>query len=188
MLAAMNPCPCGFFGDPTRGCQCTPPMIQRYVTKISGPLLDRIDIHIEVPSVKYTELRAPTSSENSNSVRQRVIAARQRQLERFRSEKKTYSKAQMAPKLIRKHCTINAESEKLLENAVAGSASPPAPTIASLKSPAPSPTSKPPPKSSASISAKPSSTAPWTGPTGSSLHSLHPFSGRTSPNPPLTCL
>ena len=119
LAAAMNPCPCGFFGDPTRECQCTPPMIQRYVSKISGPLLDRIDIHIEVPSVKYKELRAPVSSEDSNSVRQRVIAARQRQLERFHSEKKTYSNAQMAPKLIRKHCTINAESEKLLENAVA---------------------------------------------------------------------
>src|ERR1700674_1237400 len=63
LAAAMNPCPCGYFGDPTRDCHCTPPMIQRYVSKISGPLLDRIDIHIEVPAVKYKELRAPSSAE-----------------------------------------------------------------------------------------------------------------------------
>ena len=118
LAAAMNPCPCGYFGDPTRECHCTPPMIQRYVSKISGPLLDRIDIHIEVPSVKYKELRAPSPTEDSTAVRARVIAARNRQVERFKSEKKTYSNAQMAPKLIRKHCAISAEGEKLLENAV----------------------------------------------------------------------
>jgi magnesium chelatase family protein len=118
LAAAMNPCPCGYFGDPTRECHCTPPMIQRYVSKISGPLLDRIDIHIEVPAVKYKELRAPPSAEDSAAVRQRVIAARDRQLERFRAEKKTYSNAQMMPKMIRKHCTITAEGEKLLENAI----------------------------------------------------------------------
>ncbi|HET8925105.1 MAG TPA: YifB family Mg chelatase-like AAA ATPase [Candidatus Acidoferrum sp.] len=118
LAAAMNPCPCGYFGDPTRECHCTPPMIQRYVSKISGPLLDRIDIHIEVPAVKYKELRAPSSSEDSASVRQRVIAARDRQVERFRGEKKTYANAQMMSKMIRKHCTISAEGEKLLENAI----------------------------------------------------------------------
>src|ERR1700688_4367503 len=106
LAAAMNPCPCGYFGDPTRECHCTPPMIQRYVSKISGPLLDRIDIHIEVPAVKYKELRAPSSAEDSASVRQRVIAARNRQLERFQKEKKTYANAQMMPKMIRKHCAI----------------------------------------------------------------------------------
>src|SRR6516225_100256 len=95
LAAAMNPCPCGYFGDPTRECRCTPPMIQRYVSKISGPLLDRIDIHIEVPAVKYKELRAPSSSEDSAAVRSRVIAARQRQAERFRGEKKIYANAQM---------------------------------------------------------------------------------------------
>src|SRR5881394_1188243 len=89
LAAAMNPCPCGYFGDPTRECHCTPPMIQRYVSKISGPLLDRIDIQIEVPSVKYKELRAPASIEDSATVRERVIAARERQSARFSSEKKT---------------------------------------------------------------------------------------------------
>jgi len=118
LAAAMNPCPCGYFGDPTRECHCTAPMIQRYVSKISGPLLDRIDIHIEVPAVKYKELRTPSSSEDSAVVRARVIAARQRQAERFKSEKKTYCNAQMASKLIRKCCAILQEGEKLLENAV----------------------------------------------------------------------
>src|SRR5262249_26445984 len=102
LAAAMNPCPCGYFGDATRDCQCTPPQIQRYVSKISGPLLDRIDIHIEVPAVKYRELRAPVLSEDSLAVRQRILEARQRQMERFASEKKTYANAQMSPKLIRK--------------------------------------------------------------------------------------
>jgi len=118
LAAAMNPCPCGYFGDPTRECHCTPPMIQRYVSKISGPLLDRVDIQIEVPAVKYKELRGPVSSEDSAGVRGRVIAARQRQTERFQGEKKIYSNAQMMPKMIRKHCAISAEGEKLLEEAL----------------------------------------------------------------------
>lgn len=118
LAAAMNPCPCGYFGDPTRECHCSPPMIQRYVSKISGPLVDRIDIHIEVPAMKYKELRAPASAEDSACVRQRVIAARNKQLERFAQEKKTYANAQMMPKMIRKHCAITPEGEKLLENAI----------------------------------------------------------------------
>jgi magnesium chelatase family protein len=84
----------------------------------SGPLLDRIDIHIEVPAVKYKELRAPSSSEDSAAVRGRVIAARNRQIERFKGEKKMYCNAQMSPKLLRKHCAITADGEKLLANAV----------------------------------------------------------------------
>jgi len=120
MLAgAMNPCPCGFFGDPTRECRCTPAQIQRYVSKISGPLLDRIDIHIEVPAVRYRELRSPAPAEGSAEVRERVMRARQAQLNRFAGGKQVYSNAQMPPKLIRKHCQISAEGEKLLETAVA---------------------------------------------------------------------
>ena len=118
LAAAMNPCPRGYFGDPTRECHCTPLMIQRYVAKISGPLLDRIDIQIEVPSVKYKELRAPAASEDSAAVRTRVMEARQRQHTRFTAEKNTYLNAQMAPKMIREHCAISPEGEKLLENAV----------------------------------------------------------------------
>src|SRR5579862_6718782 len=117
LAAAMNPCPCGFFGDPSHQCQCTPPQIQRYVSKISGPLLDRIDIHIEVPAVKYRDLRGGPLSEDSAAVRARVLAARQRQLRRLSGEK-IYANAQMSPKLIRQHCAISAEGERLLETAI----------------------------------------------------------------------
>jgi magnesium chelatase family protein len=118
LAAAMNPCPCGYFGDPTRECHCSPPQIQRYVSKISGPLLDRIDIHIEVPAVKYKELRGDPGIESSAAVRERVMAARSRQLERYAGEKSIYANAQMPPKLLRKHCAICADGEKLLENAI----------------------------------------------------------------------
>jgi magnesium chelatase family protein len=118
LAAAMNPCPCGYFGDPTRECHCTPPMIQRYVSKISGPLLDRIDIQIEVPAVKYKELRATTAPEDSATVRQRVMAARNRQVQRYKGERNVYANAQMLPKMIRKYCGISADGEKLLENAI----------------------------------------------------------------------
>jgi magnesium chelatase family protein len=117
LAAAMNPCPCGFFNDPSRQCTCTPPMIQRYVSKISGPLLDRIDIHIDMPAVKYRELREDAGGESSEEVRERVIKARERQLCRYQGEK-IYSNAQMSPRLIRKYCAISAECEKLLEDAV----------------------------------------------------------------------
>jgi magnesium chelatase family protein len=119
LAAAMNPCPCGFFGDGTRECKCTPPQIQRYVSKISGPLLDRIDIHIEVPAVKYRELRSDAAVEESAAVRARVERARQAQLARFAGEKKIFANAQMPPRMIRKHCAISADAEKMLENAVA---------------------------------------------------------------------
>ena len=118
LAAAMNPCPCGFFGDATHECHCTPPQIQRYVSKISGPLLDRMDIHIEVPAVKYKELRGETTAEDSAAVRERVLHARQRQQQRFAGEKRVYANAQMPPKLIRKHCAISADGERLLETAV----------------------------------------------------------------------
>jgi magnesium chelatase family protein len=119
LAAAMNPCPCGFFGDGTRECHCSPPQIQRYVAKISGPLLDRVDIHIEVPAVKYKELRGDVEIEGSDAVRDRVIRARRRQLERFAGEHKVYANAQMPPKLLRKCCAISAEGERRLETAIA---------------------------------------------------------------------
>ncbi len=98
--------------------QCRGQSIQRYLSKISGPLLDRSDIRIEVPSVKYKELRAPAASEDSAAVRTRVIEARKLQHKRCTSEKNTQCHAQMAPKMIRKHGAISADGEKLLENAV----------------------------------------------------------------------
>jgi magnesium chelatase family protein len=117
LAAAMNPCPCGFWNDPTRECKCTPMQIQRYVSKISGPLLDRIDIHIDVPAVKFKELSSDMQGESSEDIRRRVVQARRIQLERFIGEK-IFSNAQMSPRLIRKYCVIDSASKALLENAI----------------------------------------------------------------------
>jgi magnesium chelatase family protein len=122
MLAtAMNPCPCGYFNDPTRECRCTPLQIQRYVGRISGPLLDRIDIHIDVPAVRFKELSdrgepAPRG-EGSAEIRARVVAARARQIERLKGEG-VFSNAQMTPRLIRRHCRLDPECERVLEAAM----------------------------------------------------------------------
>ncbi len=117
LAAAMNPCPCGYFNDRSRECHCTPPMIQHYISKISGPLLDRIDIHIDVPAVNYRELRASSSPESSKEIRERVLHARQVQLERFKAGK-IYCNAQMSPRQIRAHCDLSADCERLLERAM----------------------------------------------------------------------
>jgi magnesium chelatase family protein len=119
LAAAMNPCPCGYFNDKSRECMCTPPMIQRYVAKISGPLLDRIDIHIEVPAVQYKELRGGAAAEGSLEIRGRVMAAREQQQKRFmKAGDKIYSNAQMTTRQIRTHCELGADSERLLERAM----------------------------------------------------------------------
>jgi magnesium chelatase family protein len=120
MLAgAMNPCPCGYFNDKSRECLCTPPMIQRYVAKISGPLLDRIDIHIEVPAVQYKELRGSAAAEGSAQIRARVMAARERERERFaKASEKIYANAQMTTRQIRAYCELGPDSERLLERAM----------------------------------------------------------------------
>ncbi len=119
LAAAMNPCPCGYFNDKSRECLCTPPMIQRYVAKISGPLLDRIDIHIEVPAVQYKELRGGAAAENSAHIRTRVMAARERQRERFQKGKeKNYAIAQMTTRQIRAYCELGPDAERLLERAM----------------------------------------------------------------------
>ena len=112
MVAAMNPCPCGYFGDPNRECRCTPPQIQRYVGKISGPLLDRIDIHVEAPPVKYRELHDAGPSECSEDIRARVEHAREIQTRRG------FPNARMPSKQIRQHCKLDERGEKTLETAV----------------------------------------------------------------------
>ena len=118
LAAAMNPCPCGFWNDPTRECRCTPLQIQRYVGRISGPLLDRIDIHVDVPAVRFKELAGTGApSESSAEIRVRVNAARERQLERFRTDG-IFANAQMSPRQIRRHCQLDAECERLLESAM----------------------------------------------------------------------
>ena len=111
LAAAMNPCPCGFFNDKTRECHCTQPMIQRYVSKISGPLLDRIDIHIDVPAVNYKELRDKAQApEGSSQIRSRVMRAREVQLDRFAANKeRIYSNAQMGSKQIRAYCELSTD-------------------------------------------------------------------------------
>src|SRR2546421_1488106 len=98
LAAAMNPCPCGFHNDRSRDCQCSPPMIQRYISKISGPLMDRIDIHIDVPAVNYKDMRAAAAPEGSDQIRERVVRARETQLNRFATgQERLYCNAQMAP-------------------------------------------------------------------------------------------
>ncbi len=120
LAAAMNPCACGYFGDRTRECHCTTAMIQRYVSKISGPLLDRIDIHIDVPAVNYKELRGSDgNAESSAQIRDRVVRARQIQLNRFATAgEKIYGNAQMTTRQIRTYCELGTESERLLERAM----------------------------------------------------------------------
>ncbi|MGB7622920.1 MAG: YifB family Mg chelatase-like AAA ATPase [Terriglobia bacterium] len=117
LAAAMNPCPCGHFNDPTRECNCTPPQIQRYISRVSGPLLDRIDIHIDVPAVKYKELASKETTESSTTIRERVAYTRRVQQGRFEGER-IYSNAQMTPRLIRKYCVIEEACNRLLENAI----------------------------------------------------------------------
>jgi len=118
LVASMNPCPCGYFGS-SRECKCSPPMIQRYVGKISGPLMDRIDIHIDVPAVKFKELRGKDvpAGEASTAVRDRVIRAREIQHARF-GNNGVFSNSAMTPAQIRKFCALDAESEALLEKAM----------------------------------------------------------------------
>lgn len=120
LAAAMNPCPCGYHGSGQRECPCSPTMIQRYVSKISGPLMDRIDIHIDVPAVNYKELRGPDNkAESSAQIRERVVRARDVQLNRFAAAgERNYSNAQMSSRQIRAYCDLGTDSERMLERAM----------------------------------------------------------------------
>jgi magnesium chelatase family protein len=117
LVAAMNPCPCGFFGDTQNQCSCSPLVIQRYRSRISGPLLDRIDIHIEVPAVKYKELSEPKSAETSVAIRARVNEARDVQLKRF-LEMSFFCNAKMGARELRSFCQVDSAAERLLELAI----------------------------------------------------------------------
>ena len=117
LIGAMNPCPCGFYTDPNRECTCTMPQILRYRSKISGPLMDRIDIHVEVPAVKYRDLTGEASGEDSEAIKARVNRARGIQRQRF-AGKRIYSNAQMTPRYLKKHCQIGESSKVLLEQAI----------------------------------------------------------------------
>src|SRR5882672_7040171 len=113
-----NPHPCGFFNDKSRECHCSPQVIQRYVAKISGPLLDRIDIHIDVPAVNYKELRSGAGPEGSKQIRERVLRAREIQLNRFAVGERIFSNAQMGTRQIRAYCELSTDCERLLERAM----------------------------------------------------------------------
>ncbi len=120
LVASMNPCPCGYFGSNVEGhtCTCSPTMIQKYVSRISGPLLDRIDIHVEVPAVKYDELSRDPKGERSEVIQKRVNAARNAQHQRFSGSNKTYSNADMESKQIREFCQIEDDGKKLMKIAI----------------------------------------------------------------------
>lgn len=118
LVAAMNPCPCGYYGDLKRECRCGANVIQKYRQRISGPLLDRIDLHVEVPTVEYKTLSSTEATESSETIRQRVESARAIQSERFKAERGIYTNSAMTPRLIRKHCELDAEASGYLEHAM----------------------------------------------------------------------
>ena len=117
LVAAMNPCPCGYSTDPRRECRCTPGQIQKYMAKISGPLLDRIDLHVEVPALSYNELISPKSSEASSEVSLRVAKVREMQQQRFALET-ILCNAEMNPRHVKSYCKVDEEGHRILKMAI----------------------------------------------------------------------
>ncbi|MFQ5570860.1 MAG: YifB family Mg chelatase-like AAA ATPase [Rhodothermales bacterium] len=118
LVASMNPCPCGHLTDPMRECVCAPPQVQRYLSRISGPLLDRIDLHIEVTPVSFDELNARGDGEPSAAVRARVVATRLEQAERFRDLPSVYCNAQMGTRQVRRYCSLDEAGQQLMKMAI----------------------------------------------------------------------
>jgi magnesium chelatase family protein len=118
LIASMNPCPCGFFNHPEKECTCPPGAVQKYLNKISGPLLDRIELHVEVTPVDFNELSGNKSSEKSTSICERVIAAREIQAERYKKNPGIYCNAQISSKMLKEICVIDAVAQNLLKNAM----------------------------------------------------------------------
>ncbi len=120
LVSSMNPCPCGFYTDPKKNCRCvcSPGVVQRYLNKISGPLLDRIDIHLEIVPVSFDKLSETRSTENSASIRERVIEARNVQEARYTDIADIHSNSQMSSKLVTKYCKIDAEGQQLIKTAM----------------------------------------------------------------------
>jgi magnesium chelatase family protein len=118
LIASMNPCPCGYYNHPTRDCQCGPGVVQKYLNKVSGPLLDRIDLHVEVTPVDFKELSSTRQTETSAEIRERVIKARDIQQERFKDKEGLYSNAQMESQLVQDMCQISEASKLLLGRAM----------------------------------------------------------------------
>lgn len=118
LIASMNPCPCGYYNHPEKDCICSPGIVQKYLSKISGPLLDRIDLHIEVTPVDFNELSLRVQSENSATVRDRVIKAREKQSGRFIANKEVHCNAQMEDRMVREICRVSAAGQTLLKTAM----------------------------------------------------------------------
>jgi len=118
LVASMNPCPCGFYNHPEKECMCGPGVVQKYLSRISGPLLDRIDLHVEVTPVNFNELSSDRPYEKSEHIRERVIKAREIQTARFETQKEVYCNAQMSSKAVREICRINEPSQLLLKKAM----------------------------------------------------------------------
>jgi magnesium chelatase family protein len=119
LISSMNPCPCGYFNHPEKECSCPPGMVQKYLNKISGPLLDRIDLHVEVTPVKFSELSGSTEGlEKSNAIRERVIKAREIQTERYKDLDGIYCNAQINTQLLREYCQLDNASQNLLKKAM----------------------------------------------------------------------
>ena len=116
LIASMNPCQCGYYGSQEKQCTCKPEQIKKYMSRISGPLLDRIDIHIEVNKVNYKQLEEKNQAESSKEIRKRVNQARKIRLERYK-EYPIYSNSELTPKLIEKFCQLNNESKQILKTA-----------------------------------------------------------------------
>lgn len=118
LVASMNPCPCGYYNHPEKECICPPGTVQKYLSKISGPLLDRIDLHVEVTPVNFSELSSDRLAEKSGDIRERVIRAREKQIERFGEKPDLHANAQMSPQMVRDICKINAAGQTLLKKAM----------------------------------------------------------------------
>lgn len=118
LIASMNPCPCGYYNHPTKECNCPPGAVHKYLSKISGPLLDRIDIHIEVVPVELDKITSAADSEASAAIRMRVIAAREIQIARFRNHQGVYCNAQMTSPLLKKYCHLDDKCTSLLKIAM----------------------------------------------------------------------
>jgi magnesium chelatase family protein len=117
LVAAMNPCPCGYLGDPRRACKCSPLQVEKYLSRISGPLIDRIDLHLEVPAVPFRELRGAADGSSSETLREQVLVARQRQRDRFGAAG-TMVNGRMSAKVLREHCRLDEEGEIVLRQAI----------------------------------------------------------------------
>jgi len=118
LIAAMNPCKCGYFGDPKRECRCSPNDVQRYRDRISGPLLDRIDIHVEVPAVQYQDISSKTPGESSAALRERVTKARELQRARFVKSPKVRCNSRMSAQLLKRHCALDEAAEGMMKMAM----------------------------------------------------------------------